>query len=50
MSNGIRCECGAKLAEALEGKVIVFCRRCKRTVLLTGSSSVQVIDKPLIKV
>ena len=48
--NGIRCECGAKLVEALDGKVVVLCRRCKRFVLLTGSSSVQVLDKPLIRV
>lgn len=42
--NGIRCICGAKLAEMLDGKAIVLCRKCKRFILLAGSSSVQVLD------
>ena len=44
--NGIRCVCGAKLIEALEGKAVVFCRHCKRHVLLSGTSSVTIVDTP----
>lgn len=47
--NGIRCLCGAKLLESLNGQATVWCRHCKRMVLLAGSSSVQVLDKVLIK-
>ena len=48
--NGVRCPCGAKLLESLNGAAVVWCRHCKRYLLLSGTSGVQVIDKPVIRV
>ena len=46
--NGIRCVCGAKLLEALDGRAVVYCRKCQRHLLLSGTSSATVIDTPRI--
>ena len=40
----LRCvKCNAKLAEFVEGRVVIICRRCKTACVLKGKQEVEVV-------
>ena len=45
MVGGVRCICGTKLAEMLEGRLVIRCRKCERTIVFNGTSSITVLDR-----